>query len=147
METTVGMGPVRLALAGVLNLVMLVALNLDELWRPLLGGVVTADFSQVLWAMSLACGVQAAGYLLLWARPLLDVRRAVDFVLAAVSMVSAMVLFQVFPFDFSRFGAWATVLARVTVLLAVVASVVGALVALVKLISNRGAHPPHAHSS
>lgn len=126
-------GPVGYGFAAAMNLIGLVVLNTHETWRPLLGGVVTARFPEILWAANLSVAVQLVGNALLVVRAPPALRRVLEFVFAVLGLVSVSVTLSVFPFDLGRFGTWSNVVARGILLVGVVGSAVGVLVSLVRL--------------
>ncbi|MFZ5441127.1 MAG: hypothetical protein ACOZQL_14050 [Myxococcota bacterium] len=130
-------GPASFVFAVLINVVFLVFIASHQTWRPLLDGAVTDDFPRVLWAMYLGAAVQIVGNLLLLQHATPGARRLLDFIFAAVGLVGAVVMFQVFPFDLARFGGWAPVLARVLLIIGIVGGALGTLVKFVGLFIGR----------
>lgn len=113
------------------------AVNAHELWRPWTKGVVTEDWLRVLWALNLAGVVQVAGNLsmVVFRAPLFG--RLVEVVLAAAGVLGSLVLYEVFPFDFSKVaGPWLTTVVLILLLLGVVGSAIGVLVAVVRVFTG-----------
>jgi len=140
-------GLLAIAIAAIVSFFMLLVFNAHAAWRPLLGGVVTDAYLDVLWALNLGCLVHIVGNLVLYlARPWW-LRRLMDVVFAIAGLIGAIVLYGVFPFDFARFGGGVDVLAHVALFLAVVGTSVAIFVNLVRLALGEGSSPPtpHAH--
>lgn len=135
-------GPVGFVVAIVANALVLLLLSLHPVWRPLLGGVVTPAFAEVLWAAYLGGAVQILGNLVLLANDARWLRRLFDAVFSAVGLLGAVVFYRVFPFDLSRFGDGATVVAYLVLMLGIVGGGVATLVSLVRLVV--GELPPPA---
>jgi hypothetical protein len=134
-------GPAGFVVAIIVNALLLLAWSAHGVWRPWLGGVVTPSFEDVLWAFYLGCSVQILGNVLLLANDARWLRRTVDTVTAAASLVGVIAFYRVFPLDLSRFGDWATVTARVVLMLGVIGSGVATLVGLIRLVLG-GEVPP-----
>lgn len=135
-------GPAGFVAAIVANAIILLLLSLHDAWRPLLGGVVTPAFADVLWAAYLGCAVQILGNLVLLANDARWLRRFFDAVFAAVGVIGAVVFYRVFPLDLARFGDWATVVARVVLVLGIIGGGIGTLVGLIRMVV--GELPPPA---
>ena len=135
-------GPVGFVAAIVANAILLLLLSLHPVWRPLLGGVVTPAFADVLWAAYLGVAVQILGNLVMLANDARWLRRLFDAVFAAVGLLGAIVFYRVFPLDLSRFGDGATVVARIVLMLGIVGGGIGTLVGLIRLMT--GDLPPPA---
>lgn len=135
-------GPAGFVAAIVANALILLLLSLHPVWRPLLGGVVTPAFADVLWAAYLGVAVQILGNLVMLANDARWLRRLFDAVFAAVGLLGAIVFYRVFPLDLARFGDWATVVARVVLALGIVGGGIGTLVGLIRLMT--GDLPPPA---
>lgn len=126
-------GPASFVAAIIANAIIAVVLSLSELWRPLLGGVLTPEFADVLWAGYLGCATQIFGNLVLLANDAPLLRRLFELVFSAVGLLGVIVFYWVFPLDFSRFGEWVTTVARILLVLGIIGGGVGTLVGLVRL--------------
>lgn len=135
-------GPVGFFFAAIFNFLMLLLANAHAWWRPLLGGVVTEAFADMLWAVRLGCIVQIVGNVVLIASHPWWLRRFADLVFATVGMIGAIVGYRVFPLDLSRFGDWATTLVRVLMIIGIVGSAIAIVVAFVRLIGGEGKRTP-----
>ena len=139
-------GLLAIAMAAIVNFIMLLVFNAPATWRPLLGGVVTAEYGDVLWALNLGCVVQIVGNLVLYiARPWW-LRRLMDVVFAIAGLIGAIVIYGVFPFDLTRFGDLVVVLGHLALFLGIVGTSIAIFVNLVRLASGDTSHPTtHAH--
>jgi hypothetical protein len=140
----------------VVQFALLLVINNHDWWRPLLGGIVTARFADTLWAINLVSVVQILASLLLSVWRPARLQRVLDIITAALSCVSGLVTWQVFPFEVLRFGPWAPIALRALVALGIAATVLAVLVNLGKLVSlafplnpdrpaSHGEPPAHAH--
>lgn len=117
-------------------LVMLQILHADEVWRPWLGGIVTERWDEVLWVIDLSLWTQIVGNaLLLVARPR-RLRRLVSLANAVMAAVSAVVFFQVYPYDFSILFEGLDVVVKVLIAIGIAGSVIAALVHLVRFVTG-----------
>lgn len=133
-------------IAALFNVVMLLLINAHASWRPLLGGIVTEAFADALWVMNLGCAVQIVGNLLMLADERRRLRRAIELVFNVVALLGAVVMFRVYPFDFSRFDAWVNVTARVLMVLGIVGASIALVVTLVRFVAgDRGSRHRPAH--
>ena len=147
MPTVRERGLLAIAIAAIVSFFMLLVFNAHATWRPLLGGVVTDDYLEVLWALNLVCVVHIAGNLILYlARPWW-LRRLTDVAFAIAGLVSAIVIYRVFPFDLARFGDLVVVLAHLALFMGLVGTSIAIFVNLVRLVSGAGSSTPtpHAH--
>ncbi|GMU59476.1 MAG: hypothetical protein AMXMBFR34_12390 [Myxococcaceae bacterium] len=126
----------------VITAVWMVVVNAQEAWRPLLGGLVTPAFTQVLWAINLACAVQMFTCAVLLVHEARWLQRLADAANAAAAVVSALVFWRVFPLELSGWGAWVEVTVRVLLILGVVGGSVGAVVNLARLALGGELPPP-----
>jgi len=124
------------------SLAVLLLINTHALWRPWLGGFVTPAFADVVWIGNVTGLVHLLGNLLLFAvcPPLL--RRSIEFLFAALALVSAAVLFRVFPFAFAT--EWPAVTLRVLLGVALVALGLRLIASLFRL-SLGGQRPNPVH--
>jgi hypothetical protein len=139
-------GLLAIAIAAIVNFFMLLVFNAHAAWRPLLGGVVTDAYLDVLWALNLGCVVQIVGNLILYlARPWW-LRRVMDVVFAIAGLIGAIVVYGVFPFDLSRFGDLTVVLGHLALFLGIVGTSIAIFVNLVRLVSGAGSSTPTTHA-
>lgn len=124
------------AVAAILNFVFMLFLNAHDAWRPLLGGLVTESFGDVLWAVNLGFVLQIFGNLILSVTSPQPLRRLADFIFSVGALVGAVVFYRVFPLDLSPYGDAAVVLARVIVFLGVAAATMTILVNFMRLVGT-----------
>jgi len=123
----------------IVNAIMLLVINLYAVWRPWTKGVITQDWPQVLWAANLAGAVQVVGGMVLVASRPRWLARLGELVFSVVSLISAAVLYSVFPFDFGRIGAeWMNTVTRVLLMIGLFGGSIAVVVNLVKLFSGPG---------
>ena len=116
----------------IINAALLYLINARPGWQT--WDVLTADFLTVLWIinLSLSLSLIANALYLVYDAPWF--RAMCELVLAVVSLIVAVRLYQVFPFDFTAFAyAW-TVLARVILVIAMFGSAIAIIVQFVNLI-------------
>lgn len=121
----------------VINAVMAYVINRSPGWET--ASFLTDRTPEVLgWVnASLAAGVIANVVYIVWDPPRL--RALGDLATLAIGIVSMGTIWRVFPFDFTGWGfPWPTVL-RVLLVVAIVGSAIGMLVALVNLVRGRRA--------
>jgi hypothetical protein len=125
------------------------AINLGLLWivHHLLGwgwpGFLTDDFDELLPITSVSLVVSAAANLVYAWDDRGAIKHAGDLVTSVLGLIGSIWAWQVFPFDLSDGWRW---LARTAIVVGIVGSAVGAVVALVKLVRDAtGAanHPSH----
>jgi len=97
-------------------------------------------YAIVLWVLNFNIVLQIAGYALI---VFLDYRwlwRLVRAVLDAASLVVLLVLYFLYPFDFSEIGGWSwlDIVLPILFIIGMVASAVGMIVNLFKLIFRKG---------
>jgi hypothetical protein len=143
------------AMAAIINFLFMLLMNAHDAWRPMLGGIVTESFDDVLWAVNLGCVLQIFGNLILSVTSPDPLRRFSELVFAVGALVAAVVFYRVFPLDLARFGEPAVVLGRVIAFLGVAAASMTILVNFMRLVGpltrtgERGTHaplPPGSHS-
>jgi hypothetical protein len=118
--------------AVIINAALLYLINARPGWQT--WDVLTADFLTVLWIinLSLSLSLIANALYLVYDAPWF--RAMCELVLAVVSLIVAVRVYQVFPFDFTAFAyAW-TVLARVVLVIAMFGSAIAIIVQFVNLI-------------
>jgi hypothetical protein len=118
--------------AVIINAALLYLINARPGWQT--WDVLTADFLTVLWIinLSLSLSLIANALYLVYDAPWF--RAMCELVLAVVSLIVAVRVYQVFPFDFTAFAyAW-TVLARVVLVIAMFGSAIAIIVQFVGLI-------------
>jgi hypothetical protein len=116
----------------IINAALLYLINARPGWQT--WDVLTADFLTVLWIinLSLSLSLIANALYLVYDAPWF--RAMCELVLAVVSLIVAVRVYQVFPFDFTAFAyAW-TVLARVILVIAMFGSAIAIIVQFVNLI-------------
>ncbi|HEY69670.1 MAG TPA: hypothetical protein G4O08_03700 [Anaerolineae bacterium] len=129
--------PIEFAVAAAVNVVLLVGINAWRLWQPWTRGVVLDNFGEILWAANLSFVVQIVGNgLLVLFRP----PRLYSFlqaVFALVGLVSIIVLYRVFPLDFSQVvGSWMNLLFRWVLIIGMVGSCIGIVVHLIRALTG-----------
>ncbi|MEW5738659.1 MAG: hypothetical protein AB1938_07010 [Myxococcota bacterium] len=127
----------------IVTAVWMVVANAHDAWRPLLGGLVTPAFADVLWAVNLACAVQMVGSALLLMFDTPALRGTCDLLNALAAAVGAVAFWRVFPLELTGFGAWAEVTARVLLVLAFIGAGAAVLVSLTRLALG-GEGPPRS---
>jgi hypothetical protein len=138
-------GPAVFGALAVFNFGMLLLLNAHPVWRPLLGGVITERFVDVLWAANLGFVVNIIGNLVLSVTSPKALRRFFDLLFAIVAFVGVVVFYRVFPLDLSRFGGLVVVFAHVVIALGVFGAAIAILVNLVRFIGGGGTRATPAH--
>lgn len=119
------------------NLAALVLVNLHDLWRPVLAGVVTDDFARIVPWFSFTCAVAVLGNALA-----LGLRRdraelIVDLIVAGARLAAAIVFLRVFPFDFAVLELpWLAPLFRVLLVVGIVEAAARSLVAGARLLAR-----------
>ncbi|MEZ4448372.1 MAG: flavodoxin domain-containing protein [Nannocystaceae bacterium] len=115
----------------VANVLGLLLINLHALWRPWTMGVVTAAWADVVVVASVAAALGVLGSLLALALRARRLVALVDVVIAAASLGSTAVIYQVFPFDFGAIGMpWVELVLRGVLILAMLVLGVRLLAAL-----------------
>jgi len=125
------------AIGAAINVLLLVGVNVWPGWDAV--PFLTPDFEQVLGLVNLSLAV---GFLTSVANLALDtfgVKALGDLATNAIGFAVSIRLLQVFPFDFSGGFDWSLIV-RVGLVLGIVGSAVGAVVAAVRLL--RGPRPP-----
>jgi hypothetical protein len=121
------------------NVIVLVFMNTVLLWRQHTQGVILESWADILWAANVSLGAQIVGsFLLCFFRPawFSALMRAA---FAAAGLLSIIVFFVVFPFDFSRLvGTWLNTLLKVLLMVGMAGTVVGFLVELVRFFRSAG---------
>jgi hypothetical protein len=118
------------------NALVLAIANSYATWGPWTGGVITASFADVVWAVNLTCIVTMAGNGLLLLVPSWRLKRAVDLLNNAASIVSTALVLAVFPFAFVRIGlSWVDVVLSIVLVVALFALAVTLCVRLVRGLS------------
>lgn len=84
----------------VFNLIFLWIVNKVPDWQP---GFIRENFMVVLWVLNVSILVQIAGNALMLLTGLWVVRRLARIVMESASFVSTMVLYYIYPFDFTHF--------------------------------------------
>lgn len=130
------------AVGFLVNLVVLFLVHQHEVWRPLLGGVVTKEWIDVLWIVNFSLGVQLFGNAVLFLFRRLWLRRVVNLATSLMGVLSTIVFYRVYPFDFSMFVEGIDVAFRVVLLLALLGSAIASLVNLVLLLVLLQEDPP-----
>ncbi len=129
-------------LAGiVIGAALLFVLNGEPGWQAL--PFLTSDTSLVLWLvnLSLAAGLAVNVVYLAYDPPWL--RSLGDLVTAVIGLVTAVRVWQVFPFEFhGSAAAWSTVV-RVLLIVVIVGSSIGILAHLVSLTRQLTSHAAH----
>jgi hypothetical protein len=135
------------AVAAIVNFIFMVLANAHDAWRPLLGGIVTDSFDDVLWAVNLGCVLQIFGNLVLSVTSPHPLRRLTEFVFSIGALVAAVVFYRVFPLDLARFGEPVVVLGRVIAFLGVAAASMTILVNFMRVVGPLTRAGDRAHVS
>ncbi len=122
------------AVAAVVNFIFMLVMNAHDAWRPLLGGIVTDSFDDVLWAVNLGCVLQIFGNLVLSVTSPQPLRRLSEFVFSIGALVAAVIFYRVFPLDLTGIGEPAVVLGRVIAFLGVAAASMTILVNFMRIV-------------
>lgn len=96
---------------------------------------ITNDWPDVLWALNLSLGATLVANVLFLAFDPWWFRRAAQVVLNAFSILSTLVMYRVFPFEFGR--PLYNQVARVALLVAVIALAIAIIVEFVSLVLGR----------
>ncbi len=113
----------------------LVFVNTVPLWRQLTHGVILESWVNILWAANLSMAVQIIGNLILAIYRPARLYSFMQAIFAAVGLVSLIVFFNVFPLDFSQIvGSWLNLFFKVILLLAMIGTLIGMIVNLVRTI-------------
>jgi hypothetical protein len=129
--------PIEFVVAVFVNIVMLVGINAWKLWQPWTRGVILDSFADILWAANLSIIVQIVGngLLILFRPPRLYA--FLQAVFTAVGLVSIIVLFLVFPLDFSHIvGSWMNLLFKVALIIGMVGSSIAIFVHLIRTLTG-----------
>jgi hypothetical protein len=125
--------------ATIASILVLVFVNTVLLWRNSTQGVILASWADILWAVDVSLGAQIIGnFLLCFYRPewFAALVRAI---FAAAGLISIIVIFIVFPLDFSRLvGAWLNTLLKVLMMVGMAGALIGLAVDLVRFICAAG---------
>jgi hypothetical protein len=119
----------------VATVIGLVVMHAHDVWRPLLGGIVTAEWADVLWVVNLTSAVRIAGNAALVATRPLWLRRLVEVVNTATGVIGLAVFVRVFPFDFGALAPGADGMLRATLAIALFGVIVATLVQLVRFVA------------
>lgn len=117
--------------AAAINVAMWWLLNHWPGWQEL--SFLTARTIDVLWLVNLSLGVGVAVNLVYTVKDPPWLRALGELLSAAVGLVAAGRVWQVFPFDFSGYSVNWAVLARVALVVAIAGCIIGMLVQLVAL--------------
>lgn len=124
------------------NAIVLVVANTVVLWRHLTRGVVLASWTDVLWAVDLSLAVGIALYLsLAFYRPSWFYWFS-ETAISAAGLVSTIVVFSVFPFDFSQIGlGWINTAAKALLIVGMAGTAIAIVVNLSRLLMNKPYEP------
>ena len=135
----------RSAVAALLNLLLLVAVNLWPVWLPLTGGAVTMTFTLTLWAFNLSLLGHIGGNLLLFLASPPWLREAVELVFTGLALVVLLTLTQFYPFNLAVLtGVAVDGLVRVAFGVAALAVAVAMVVHIVRLLFDAVSRPRSA---
>ncbi len=113
----------------------LVFVNTVPLWSHLTHGVILDGWTNILWAANLSMAVQIIGNLVLVIYRPARLYSLMQAIFAAVGLVSLIVFFNVFPLDFSQIvGSWLNLFFKFILLLAMIGTLIGTIVNLVRTI-------------
>lgn len=138
-------GKVRYALWAAFSLLLLLFTSAHDVWRVWLGGVVTDDFRQCVWALNLVYVVALFGNVILLVTNVWWMRLVVELTLATMGLLAGTVLYRVFPFDLARFGDAAVVAGHGVLFFILITLAVAIFVALVRLASGTRWPRHHVH--
>ena len=126
------------SLAILFSTALLIILNGSPGWQAI--PFLTSDTSQVLWLvnLSLAAGIAANAMYLVHDSP--GVKLPGDLVTTGIGLVTAIRIWQVFPFDLS--SGWSTAV-RVLLAIGIAGSCVALVVQIVSLARRLTGHTPH----
>jgi hypothetical protein len=125
------------------NIVGILLVNTVLLWRQYTQGVILESWVDILWAVDLSMSVQVIGSLILAVHRPAWLEALVQALFAAVGLVSVIVVWIVFPLDFSVVvGQWLNTLVRGLLVLGMVGSCVSGIVWLVRLSGAEAAGAP-----
>jgi len=120
------------------DIVGIVLVNSVMIWRQWTQGVILETWMDILWAANLSLIVQLAGNLLLIFYRQRAFSVFMDVVFSAVSLISLIVFFIVFPIDFSVLvGDWLNTVLKVIVIVGMGGTFIGFVVNLVRLLTGR----------
>ncbi len=113
----------------------LVFVNTVPLWSHLTHGVILESWVNILWAANLSMAIQIIGNLVLAIYRPARLYSFMQAIFVAVGLVSLIVFFNVFPLDFSQIvGSWLNLFFKVILLLAMIGTLIGMIVNLVRTI-------------
>lgn len=139
-------GKARYALYAAFALLLILFTSAFDAWGPRTGNFVTPAFREVIWALNLVYVVAMFGFVLLLVSNPLWMRLVVELAVFTVGLLSGMVVYRVFPFDFERFGPAAATMGRGLFLAVLLALGVGIFITLVRLASGTRWPRHHLHS-
>ncbi len=115
----------------------LVFVNTVLLWRHATNGVILSSWVEILWAADLALVVQVIGNVLLAVYRPARLYSFIQAIFAAVSLVSVIVFYVVFPLDFALIaGDWLNTVARIVLIVAMAGTAISLVVNLVRAVAG-----------
>lgn len=133
------------AAVAVFNFILSLWLNVHTAWRPWLGGVVTAEFVDALFAINVAFVVRIFGNLILCVSRPPAIERFLSLAFSLSTFIAVAVFYRAYPLNLARFGEPLEGLTRVFCFLVVAAASTGFLVNLVRFSSTEESDPTPAH--
>lgn len=127
-------------IAIIINLALLYLINVMPGWTAI--DVLTAEFTTVLWIINLSLLLSVAANIAYIAYDSTWFKASCEFTLAAISLIIAIRMYQVFPFDFATFAFNWTVLARLIIVAVMIGSMIAMVVNAVRLVVAIVSGPP-----
>jgi hypothetical protein len=131
-------------IAIIINLAFLYLINVMPGWTAI--DVLTAEFTTVLWIINLSLLLSVAANVAYIAYDSTWFKASCEFTLAAISLIIAIRMYQVFPFDFATFAFNWTVLARLIIVAVMIGSLIAMVVNAVRLFLVVVSGPPPANT-
>ncbi len=117
----------------IFNFIFMFVINKVPDWNILF---ITEQFSAVLWALNLALAVQIAGnFMLIFYRPLF-LHHLIHVIIALFSLLSLIILYTVYPFDFSFVGDWFDLVIKIILIAASIGTVISGIINLIKFFTS-----------
>lgn len=126
------------------NFVLLYLINVMPGWTAV--DVLTANFTAVLWIINLSLLLNVAANIAYIAYDSTWFKASCEFTLAAISLIIAIRMYQVFPFDFASFAFNWTVLTRLIIVAVMIGSLIAMVVNAARLFLAIATTPPPAES-
>jgi hypothetical protein len=129
------------AVAAAIGAVILLVANLDAVWRPWTGGVITHAWPRFLWAINIAALVQLGGNTLLAFKRPERLRCGIEWLFAAAALGVAIAFAAIFPVELARIGGpWLDFAVRIVAVLGIAGAGLALVVQTVRVML--GPRPP-----